>query len=318
MAEMRLLAARRGLTGLPPGPLAGVDTRRRLQLGLAWLWLLDGVLQFQPYMFTRNFAAMTLWGAADGDPGWVAGPVHWCARLVLAHPVAANTGFASVQVALGVGIAWRPTLKPALAASIAWALGVWWLGEGLGELASGSANPLTGAPGAALLYALLAVLLWPTDRPARFPAAALIAARAARGVWVVLWAGLAVLALLPANRAADAVAQAVTATDDGAPTGVVWLDGRVGELTTGRGLEISVTLAVLFGLIAVSTLLPWRRAVVSGLLAAVVLAAAIWVLGEGFGMPFQGMATDPNSAPLLALLAAAYWPRRHDDLAGDA
>jgi hypothetical protein len=34
------------------------------------------------------------------------------------------------------------------------------------------------------------------------------------------------------------------------------------------------------------------------------------VLGEAMGAPFQGMATDPNSAPLLALLAAAFWPAR--------
>jgi hypothetical protein len=57
-------------------------------------------------------------------------------------------------------------------------------------------------------------------------------------------------------------------------------------------------------------LLPWRRAVVAGLVLAFVLATVIWVFGQGFGMPFQGMATDPNSAPLLALLATAYWPRR--------
>ena len=47
----------------------------------------------------------------------------------------------------------------ALAASIAWALAVWWLGEGLGGVLTGAASPVTGAPGAALLYALAAVLL---------------------------------------------------------------------------------------------------------------------------------------------------------------
>ena len=43
---------------------------------------------------------------------------------------------------------------------------------------------------------------------------------------------------------------------------------------------------------------------------AVVVAAAIWVFGEAFGGILTGGGTDPNSGPLLALLALAYWPAR--------
>ena len=38
------------------------------------------------------------------------------------------------------------------------------------------------------------------------------------------------------------------------------------------------------------------------------VAAFIWVFGQAFGQILTGGATDPNSAPLLALLALAYWP----------
>ena len=78
-----------------------------------------------------------------------------------------NTIFATIQLLLGIGIAWRPAVRVALAASIAWAIGVWWFGEGLGMVLTGAASPLTGAPGAVIIYALLAVLLWPADRPGR-------------------------------------------------------------------------------------------------------------------------------------------------------
>jgi hypothetical protein len=44
------------------------------------------------------------------------------------------------------------------------------------------------------------------------------------------------------------------------------------------------------------------------LIAAVAVAAVIWA-GQDFGGIFTGAGTDPNSGPLLALLAAAYWPR---------
>ncbi|MBF9067241.1 hypothetical protein [Streptacidiphilus fuscans] len=298
--------------GRIPAPVAArpLDPRRRLQLALAAVWLLDGILQFQPYMFTLSFGKMTLYPMASGNPVWVAGPVHWVTTMNADHPVATNAVFALVQVLLGIGIACRPTVKPALLASTVWAVGVWWLGEGLGGLFAGTANPLTGAPGAAVLYGLLAVLLWPSERPSAFPAAARIGERPARAVWVLLWAAFAYLVLQPANRAPGAVQGAVTNALTGAPGWLVQLGNHVGKLAAGHDLAISVVLAVAFALVGLSVLLPWRRAVTAGLVGAVVLAALIWVFGEGFGMPFQGMATDPNSGPLLVLLAAAYWPAR--------
>lgn len=125
MSGTRVLGSRP--SGVHPGSAAAlrVDARRRLQLVLAGLWLLDGVLQFQPYMFTKSFATMTLGPVAYGDgPGWVTGPAHWVTTTVWAHPVSANTAFASAQVLLGLGIAYRPLARWALAASIAWALGI--------------------------------------------------------------------------------------------------------------------------------------------------------------------------------------------------
>ena len=68
-------------------------------------------------------------------------------------------------------------MRLALAASIAWSIGVWWFGEGFGGVLSGAASPLNGAPGAVILYALLAVLLWPADREAGRPSPR-------RGRWV--------------------------------------------------------------------------------------------------------------------------------------
>jgi hypothetical protein len=44
---------------------------------------------------------------------------------------------------------------------------------------------------------------------------------------------------------------------------------------------------------------------------AVVTAIAIWAAGEHFGGVTDGMATDPNSGPLLALIALAFWPLRN-------
>ena len=118
-------------------------------------------------------------GSAQGNPGVVAGPITWSAHLIGHHVVVLNAIFATIQLALGLGIAWRRTVRLALAASIAWSLAVWWLGEGFGGILAGTASPVNGAPGPVILYAILAVLLWPADRD---PGAPSVAGRASAAV----------------------------------------------------------------------------------------------------------------------------------------
>jgi hypothetical protein len=286
------------------------DARRLLQLALAGIWLLVGVLQYQAFMFSTGFSAM-IGGTAAGNPHVVAGPITWDATLVQHHPLL-NALFATVQVLLGIGIAWRPTLRVALAASIVWALGVWWFGEGLGMVLTSAASPVNGAPGAVIIYALLAVLLWPADRPGKpapFTAARAVGAPAARALWLVLWLGLAYFALLPGNRAPQALHTMIAGMESGEPGWLAALDRGAASLLAGQGLAASVTLAIVLVVIAVGVYLPARYA--RGALAlAIVVAAVIWVFGEAFGTILTGGGTDPNSGPLLTLLALAYWPVR--------
>jgi hypothetical protein len=142
-------------------------TRRRLQVALGLLRLLAGALQTQRFMFTRGFATQVIAPAAQGQPGFVSAPVHWVSTVVAAHPVAWNVPFAAIQLLLGVGLLVPRAARLALAASIAWALGVSYFGEGLSGLASGHASLLTGAPGSALVYALLAAAAWPRGDASR-------------------------------------------------------------------------------------------------------------------------------------------------------
>src|SRR5579862_501871 len=158
---MSEIAAMGGQPAWRSRPAAGIDTsrgaadtRRLLQLTLAGIWLLDGVLQYQAFMFSSSFTDM-ISGTASGNPGVIARPVTWDATLIQHHLVLLNAIFATVQVLLGFGIAWRRTARVALAASVVWALGVWWFGEGLGMVLTGSASPVNGAPGAVIIYALL-------------------------------------------------------------------------------------------------------------------------------------------------------------------
>ncbi len=281
-----------------------LGTRRWLQLGLAALWLIDALLQLQSFMFSKAFGH-TLAATAAGNPAIVAGPITWSAHLIEAHPTWTNAAFASAQLFLALGIAWRPTVKLALAASIAWSLGVWWIGEGLGGVLSGTADPLSGAPGAVIIYALLAVLLWPTDRAGPFEAARPFGAGPARLLWLALWGSLAFFAV----QGASGVRAMMSGMATGEPGWLAAVDRHAATLVAGHGGTVTAVLAIVLGGIALGIFLPDPRARAAVLLAAVV-AVAIWVVGENFGGMSAGSATDPNSGLVLALLAAAYWPAR--------
>ena len=86
------------------------------------------------------------------------------------------------------------------------------------------ANPLTGAPGAAVLYAFLAVLLWPRSRPSF---------RGARVAWAVLWGTMAVLMLTAPAASASLTASGGT-----------------------RASVLTIAFAAAFALAAVGVLIP--------------------------------------------------------------
>ena len=308
MTENRAAAAAAVVPGVRTGDRAApLDPRRLLQQALAVVWLLDGMLQSQPFMFSGEFPRM-LAGAAPGNPAVVARPVAWDAAFIAHHLTVCNAVFAALQVAIGLGIAWPPTVRIALASSVVWSLAVWWLGEGLGGVLAGTASPLNGAPGAVILYALLAVLLWPAarDRPAPFAAARAVGQASARALWMVLWTGLAFFALLPASRAPGAASGTFSAMASGQPGWLSWAGHRIAGVLAGQGLLTAVLLAGALAVVAVSTFLP-ARAARTGVVLAVTVAAFIW-LAQGLGGIFTGSGTDPNSGPLLALLAVAFWP----------
>jgi hypothetical protein len=214
-------------------------------------------------------------------------------------------------VALGLGIAWRPTVRLALAASVLWSLAVWFLGEGLGGVLAGTASLTDGAPGAVILYALLAVLLWPADRkpaerPARFIAARATGEKTALALWTVLWASMAFFALQPGYRTPSGLSDEIKEMAAGQPGWLAWPVSHLAGLLSGPGLLAASLLAAAFTLTAFGLWLP-AKAARAAIVLALVLAAFLW-LAQGLGGVFTGGSTDPNSGPLLILLALAYWP----------
>jgi hypothetical protein len=285
-------------------------SRRTLQLGLAVLWLLDGALQCQRFMFTRAFAQTTLAPTGDGQPAFVAHTVHWASNLVVAHPVLTNTGFAAIQLGIGLGLCVRRSVRWALAVSVIWGVGVWWLGEGIGGLTTGE-TLLTGAPGAALLYSVIALLAWPS----RDGDSSAAPSRWAIPAWLTLWIAGAGLQIAAGNNTGASLSMMFrdAATDNGGWIGR--LDRHLAQLHISNSL-VALLIAIEL-LVALWALIPGRArqlSVITGCL----IATSAWVAVQGLGDLTSGQATDPNSGPLIVLLALAVLGTRVESQANDA
>ncbi len=272
-------------------------TRRHLQVSLGALWLLDGALQCQPSMFGPFFTHQILAPARDGLPSLLAGPLHTLATIVSSQPALANAGFAIIQIALGVGLLTRRFTRLALGASIAWALMVWIAGEGLGGITTGATIPM-GAPGAALIYAVIAILAWPTREEESRARPSWLALPA----WCALWLMGALLQLVGGNNSSMSLTMMLRNAQSSSPGWIAALDHRLSLLRIPTWAPAA--LIGLFILIAMWSLVPGgvrRVAVALG----VVISLTSWLFFQGLGDLTSGQSTDPNSGPLVVLLAVA-------------
>jgi hypothetical protein len=279
-------------------------SRRSLCLALGALWLLDGALQLQSFMFTRGFATSIIAPAATGQPRFVADAVEWNARVIAGHPVLFNALFASFQLALGMAFLFRRTAGLAVVASVAWASGVWYFGEGLGGVFGLHGTALVGAPGAALFYAVLALAAWPGGGRVKTglePGRRQLLPRWTLGVWAVLWVGSAVLSVLPSNVSSGVISAQVSGNISTAPSWLAAIDRSLTSAVHACGpvaTVLTVTLELAIGIL-VFTHGPMRTV---ALWAGMAVVLVYWAVGQSFGELFSGQATDPSTGPLVVLL----------------
>jgi hypothetical protein len=297
----------------PRSPLSRLRvTRRGIQIALGCLWLLDGLLQFQSFMYSHAFIAKALEPAAKGQPGFIGGPIDTLAHFYGHDLTLWNTLSAEIQCAIGLGlIVSRKTVKPALLASCVWAPIVWWFGEGFGGLTSNTLpSPLMGAPGAVILYALIGLLVWPTNkREGRSPAdTGPLGDRGGLWAWSVLWTMSAGLWLVNVNRAKDATHEMIKGMAEASPHWLAKFQSSVGNHTQGHGGTIAIVLAIVSLVVAVGVWKPPLRR--PALAVGIVISLAYWVLGQSLGGPFWiGNQTDVNAGPLFVLLALTLTPQ---------
>ncbi len=138
-------------------------SRKALQRVLGALWLIDGLLQLQPQMFTMNMVNGVMKPMLPGQPGFLEPGLQFIVTQTTLHLIEINLLIAIVQILLGLGFLLFPDrwVKCLVFASFVWALIVWFGGEGLSMLLTGTSSVLSGSPGAVMLYPLLGLAIYP-------------------------------------------------------------------------------------------------------------------------------------------------------------
>jgi hypothetical protein len=298
-----------------------VISQRALQIALGVFWILDAALQFQPYMFSKNFVNTFILANASGQPA----VLHWLitnvGHFLAPHIDLWNALFAVIQLAIGLGLLFPRTVRPALAISFPYVLGVWVFGEGLGLILTGSATALTGAPGSVLMYGVLGLMAWPRHAGTIDETVGVASSAGARGIggwttplvaWSGYWVLAAVLFLLPNNRTQSSIASSISGMAPGNPRWYADFLTITGSHLGSVGTQGAWILAVASLVIGLGPLLARRPE--PYLAAGALLAVLLWITGQGLlGGTLTGNGTDPNTGPLVVLVALSMVPTRAAD-----
>jgi hypothetical protein len=131
--------------------------------------------------------------------------------------------------------------------------------------------------------------------------------KAAKAIWVGVWAVLALLSVVSSGRSPQALRDLVARMNRGEPGWLARIDRSSESLFLHHGTTTAILLAIVCLVVAVGIFLPAPGAQTT-LVLAIVVFAVIWVAVQNFGGILASGATDPNSAPLVILLALIYWP----------
>ena len=287
-------------------------SKQLLRRILGTLWLIDGLLQLQPRMFTMDMITGIMAPIAQNQPASIAASLHWIIAVAAHNLILLNLLVALVQIALGLLLLTGYWVRGAVIASAVWALIVWYAGEGMNMLLTGQASVLTGAPGAVLFYPLLGFLIYPRKTsPQASSEGTMLSQVHFRRILAGFWAFAALLQLQPYWWQPGQISQTVSSM-----IGQGGFDGMLVDpilkgfsaLTVHIEVPLNIFLIVSFLVLAIGLAIVKEDQLHPFLIASLVVSFLIWWVAEGFGMIFTGMTTDFNSGLLLIVMVLACWP----------
>jgi len=285
------------------------EPRNRTYLRWAFgvIWLIDGILQFQPAM-PLGLANQVVAPAMAGTPSWLHHLMQSGINIWNQHPLHLAVGAAWVQVGLGLlllvsngGVG-----RVAALVSAGWAAMIWLIGNGAGGIFASANSLLFGWPGATLFYVVAGLFLAGRveNFPERFSTVTL------RFVAVVLILGalkqcLPVVGFWHGGNANALTAMTQAMTQSAQPHWIAWLALHGGDAAGSLGGGANLIVIFWLAVNAVGLWLAPRRQWNWPVWSTVVFSVLFWFVAQDAAF-FGGVATDFNSLiPLAALTAVA-------------
>jgi len=297
-------------------------SRKTLQRILGVLWLIDGILQLFPQMWTMNMVNGVMKPMLVGQPGLFEPSLQFIVNQTTLHLYEVNLLISVVQICLGLGFLFLSVrwVKWLVFISIVWALIVWYGGEGMNMLFTGTASILTGAPGAVLLYPLLGLAVIPRKKSSTAAASTirragddgLLSRRVLRYILAGFWCFAALLQLQLYWWQQGQISQAIGAMVGQGGLNAILVDPILtfaSNATTNVETPLNIALIVVFLAIGIGLFVVKDEQVRPFLIASIIVSVLFWYFSEAFGMIFTGMSTDFNSGLLVVVIALACWPK---------
>jgi len=212
--------------------------------------------------------------------------------------------------------------KILICVSIAWAIVVWYGGEGMSMLLTGTASILSGAPGAVLLYPLLGLAIWPRKQSNASLNAKNPNSKAGEdnlpswGLlrWVLsgFWFFAALLQLQPIWWQPGQISQSIGAMVGQGGLNAVLVDPVLTQLANAAAsieVQLNIALIVLFLTLSIGLARATQEELRPFLIVSIIASALFWYGSQAFGMILTGMATDFNTGLLVVVIALACWPK---------
>jgi hypothetical protein len=169
------------------------------------------------------------------------------------------------------------------------------------------ASALTGAPGAVLLYAVLSCAAYPRGgSPFGLPDVR----HRLRFFLAGFWALASMLQLRPFWWQSGQIAQTIAGNEQPGTLGGGVVDGSLAwlaQVTANNEAFLNSAIILIALALAAGLVLTRPEHIRPILMGSILLSLLLWWSTEAFGLLLSGSATDPNSGPLLVVLALACW-----------
>lgn len=263
-------------------------------------------------MFGPEFVHNVLAPAAEGQPGFIHALVQGGMLLWNTNMPLWNALVAFLQIAIGLVLflpVGNKVWKLGVITSIVWGSIIWMFGEGVGQLFTGTASLYTGAPGAAAIYIVLSVLLIYRDR---------ISVHVYPKILGGIFVGGAFLQIQPTLWSMEGMMSNFMMSTQSHFVVINAIPIYVSSLAMLAPAMYNIPLILAPLIIGLGLLFQPTKWI--GALAGVFLLF-VWWFGQDFGGLFTLMvntATDPSTAPLLAVMLIPLFVQKESSTVYDA